>query len=77
MVEGSNMSWENIDMTHEQRIFEELLMHDPTGHVVKEMCMFNTNSILNIFVSLIKPFLRPEIQRVIVMGCVLEHQGYY
>lgn len=69
LVEGSTFGWENFSPKCEGRLQEELFLHYP-GNPRKTL-FYNTNTVINTFVSMIKPILPLHMQEVFEVGCTV------
>jgi len=67
LYEGSNFRWTNADTTLNQRIFDEMRDFYPTNF--KKVMVYNTNSVVTLFWSLIKPFLPTKLWETLELGC--------
>ena len=64
------MSWENLDLTCQQRMFDEISQYDPVKF--RHILVYNTNSVTNVAFSLFKPFLNQSMRKVLQLGCQIE-----
>lgn len=72
LLEGQGMSWGNFDMTYETRQQEELFQHMPIKF--QQIRVYNSNTIVNLFMSLMKPLLKPFGRIDVQMGCRVEEE---
>lgn len=70
LIESRGVGWHNFDSTAEQRWNQELMNHMPMK--VKQVLVYNSNTVMNLVWSLAKPFMMEEHRNSMKLGCTID-----